>query len=267
MISNAGFELEHGTGWSRGLRPMLRRENGLWWRSRRWLVQSLLWTLLLNGLLFTALFVFPALQTPEGDPAITDDPVLVGAQLFLGVGMMALAVGAIILLQDTVLGEREGGTAEWVLSKPLSREAFILAKLVANLGGTLVTMILVPGLVGFLLFYLYDPQAMSPAGFAKAQATVAAHTWFYVTLTLMMGTLLSSRAAVLGLPFASLLGGGLVPIASLVRLSPWRLGQVALLVLEGQPLDGGGLTMIAATVLWSVLFVVVAVWRFSRTEI
>jgi ABC-type Na+ efflux pump permease subunit len=42
-------------------------------------------------------------------------------------GWMA-AFGVIILTQSDIVEEKLSGTAEWVLSSPLSRSAFILSK-------------------------------------------------------------------------------------------------------------------------------------------
>jgi hypothetical protein len=39
-----------------------------------------------------------------------------------------------------------------------------------------------------------------------------------------------------------------------------------MMVLYGQPLDSLALTMIAATAVWCIVFLAVAVWRFERTE-
>ena len=38
-------------GWRRGFANLLRRESDKWWRTRRWQVQSLLWLLIVNGIL------------------------------------------------------------------------------------------------------------------------------------------------------------------------------------------------------------------------
>jgi hypothetical protein len=51
-----------------------------------------------------------------------------------------------------------------------------------------------------------------------------------------------------------------------VQFTPWKLGNVALLPVMGQPLPPVAVTMLASTVVWSLLFIVVAIWQFNRQE-
>ncbi len=59
------------------------------------------------------------------------------------------AVGVVIIMQGVVVGEKKSGTAAWVLSKPVTRPAFILSKVIANSLGVLVTMVVLPGIVAY----------------------------------------------------------------------------------------------------------------------
>jgi hypothetical protein len=97
-------------------------------------------------------------------------------------------------------------------------------------------------------------------------AVIGLHSLFYLTLTLLLGVLVDSRGVLLAATFASLLGGGLVPFPALVRIAPWQLPQVGLLVLRGQALGAMELTMIIATAVWSVAFFLAALWQINRTE-
>ncbi len=38
-------------GFCRGFGNLFRKENGLWWRTRKWLVQTVIWLVLVNGIL------------------------------------------------------------------------------------------------------------------------------------------------------------------------------------------------------------------------
>ena len=60
MGSNAGeFQRVSERGWRNGLANLLRKENRTWWGSRRWLTQSLLWLVVVNGMVALALFALP----------------------------------------------------------------------------------------------------------------------------------------------------------------------------------------------------------------
>src|SRR5438045_9725128 len=72
-----------------------------------------------------------------------------GLQVFFAFAAQAAAMGAAILGMGTIISETQSGTAAWVLSKPLSRTAFITAKLLALSLRLMVIAILLQGLVAF----------------------------------------------------------------------------------------------------------------------
>jgi ABC-2 type transport system permease protein len=266
MSSNSEFQLVTGSGPWRGFSNLFQKENQAWWAPRRALTMAALWAALIDGLLALALFVLPHLTGPQGEPLIPEDPLQLGSEMFVGVFILALAIGIIVLLQDAIIGEKQMGTAAWVLSKPVSRSAFLGAKTAASLIGVLCLMILLPAIVGYFLFWLYEPGAIIPTNFAAAMGVVALHSFFYLTLTLLMGVLADSRGVLLAVTLGSLLGGGLVPFKELVQIAPWQLPQVGLLLLRGQALGTMEWTMIIATGVWSIAFLLVALWRINRIE-
>jgi ABC-2 type transport system permease protein len=266
MSSNTEFQMVVGNGRLRGFNNLLRRENQKWWPLRPALMRAFLWVLLLNGILALSLFVFPTLTDPNGNPVMDEDPLQMSSQLFAGLAAVGLAIGVIVALQDSIIEEVQLGTAAWVLSKPVSRTAFVAAKLVANVVGLLFLMVLPSALAAYGLFWLYEPGAFTWLNFAGMMAVVTLHALFYLTLTLLMGTLTTRRGVLLAVTLGSLLGGGMVPIKALVQISPWQLQQVGLMVLYDMPLDSMALTMIGATAVWCIIFLVTAVWRFERSE-
>ena len=62
-------------------------------------------------------------------------------------GATAIGIGVIVTVQGAIVGEKELGTAAWVISKPVSRASFIVAKLVGHGVGFLVTALVVPAVV------------------------------------------------------------------------------------------------------------------------
>ncbi len=266
MGSNSKFQLVAGNGQWRGFSNLFQKENKVWWTPHRALMLGALWVALLDGLLALVLFVLPHLTGPQGEPLLPEDPLQVGGEMFAGVSALALAIGIIVLLQDAVIAEKQMGTAAWVLSKPASRSAFLGAKAAASTIGMLGLMILLPGVIGYALFWLYEPGAVASAHFAGMMAVIAVHSLFYLTLTLLLGVLVDSRGILLAVTFTSLLGGGLVPFPALVRIAPWQLPQVGLLVLHGQALGAMELTMIIATAVWSIAFFFAALWQINRVE-
>jgi hypothetical protein len=110
MVANTELQRVELSGWRTGLANMLRKENSAWWSSRRWLVQSLLWTVIVNGFTALMLFVLPVMIEAVGGPE--QDILGMGLAGLFRLGALALAAGAIVLVQDAILGERQLGVTE-----------------------------------------------------------------------------------------------------------------------------------------------------------
>ena len=184
-------------------------------------------------------------------------------------------MAAIIMGQDAILGERNSGTAAWVLSKPLRRPAFILAKLIAYGMGLLMTWVVLPGAIAYLEFAVLGKVHLPIPGFAAALGLSYLNLLFHLTLTLMLATLFQGRGAVLAIPIVAVWGVMITPLGVLLAdVMPWRLlidlgknGAIPALggyLLQGSPLPT--VTPIIVTVVWCVLFTGVALWRFRREE-
>jgi len=233
--------------------------------TRRGVFHLALWTGLLGGALALALFVIPNAM-PEDELMTRADRLEAGRQFFFGLGAIATAIGAIVMLQDGLIEDRAAGTVELVLSKPLSRPAYVLGRLVPNLAAFMVTMIAVPAAIGAVLFAIVDP-AFTAWTFARAVVMLALHLVFYATLCILLGTLVRTRGPYLGIGLGILLGGTLVPVAAIVRFTPWKLSDLAILIAGGVPLPPDAPIMIASTAVWSVVFLAAAIYRMEQAEL
>ncbi len=253
-----------GRGWAVGLGNMLAKENGSWWRTRRWWILCVMWPVVLNGVI---------VMTMQGGMKAD-----AAAALFLGLAGAFLPIAAISLGQDSILRERHSGTAAWVLTKPVGRPAFILAKVIANGLGFLVTGIALPGVIACVQFAVFGGAQFMLPGFAAAMGLVYLNLLFYLAFALMLATLFNSRGPVLGITLGMLLGYQLLGMTPVGKYAPW-LGQImpwGLLsgfggnapligyLIAGQPLPT--VMPIVATAAWCVLFVLVGIWRFRREE-
>jgi hypothetical protein len=254
-----------GSDWRRGFAPISWREIKRWLATRRGVVHLILWSGLLGGALAFALFVVPNVM-PEEEAMTLADRLDAGRQFFFGLGAIATAIGAIVVLQDCFIEDKSGGTVELVLSKPLSRPAYVLGRLVPNLAAFLLTMIVVPGAIGYLLFAAVNPD-FSGASYVRALLLLALHLFFYANLAIMLGALLRSRGPYLGIGLGVLLGGTLVPVAAIVRFTPWKLADLAILIAAGTPTPADAPIMLASTVIWSGIFLAVAILRLQRAEL
>ena len=260
---NGVFQLKDGTGWSRGLDNLLGVELGRWFRTKKWWVQILLWAAIINAIL--ALVI---ISEDSGGAA----EMVVLFNVFLGV---FATFGVCILMQGVIVGEKQLGTAAWVLSKPVSRPAFLLAKLTANLAGVALTIVLIQGLIAYLLIYVGSGTMLPPLGFLGGLGVQLVHLFFYITLTLMLGAAFSKRGPVIAIPllflFAQELLMGVFPV--LKKALPWTLvvppdsseypSVAAALMTGSQP---PSYLPLVTTIGASVLFVALALWIFERQE-
>lgn len=247
-----------------GLSNQTRREAGTWWRTRRWWTQALLWIVLTNGLLAMMLWVIPRLETLEAS-ALAD--VSQTAAQFTGMAAMLASVGVVVLAQGLLIDERRLGLLEWMLSKPLARPALLLAKYGAHATAMLVVVVLVPW-VGVAAQLSAAEGARWPIGRTLgAVALIGMLVLFHLALVLALSTAFWSRGGVLALPLAGIVGTDLLvsAVPRLAEVLPWSLGRVA-----GAVLSDGVLVSVwpvVATVGWTVLCLVAAVWRMQRTEL
>lgn len=269
MVANSELQWVELSGWRTGLANLLAKENRAWWRSRRWLVQGLLWTVVVNGFVAFALFLVPFMaEMTEAAEAGELDPLANGVQALFQIGTMALAAGAIVLVQDAIIGERQLGVTEWLLSKPLSRSAYVLSKLLAHGLGILVVLVGLQGAIAYGLLSLAGGEPFPPAPYLVGMAGLALHTLFYLALTLMMGVLTDSRNKLLGMSLGMLLGGLLIAglLGNFAMLTPWSLVAALPAAVSGTPLPTSIWLPIGVTAGLSIIFVAVALYKFERVE-
>ena len=275
MTANVVFERAAQGGALRGFGNLYRKEHRAWWGTRRWWINALLWTVLLGGL--TALMLFAAAdEVSDASPAEIAQAggevgymLMLGLDMFFQFGVPVLAIGTIVLLQDTVVGDRQSGMAAWLLSKPVTRRAYVLAKATANGLGVLVLLIALPSVVVYGLLSLRLAALYPALHFLAGVGLLTIHTLFYLTLTLMLGTLFNGRGPILGITLASVLGGGMLGslIEPLSYVMPWMLPNLARAAAAGEALPAGlGTAAVVATILWSYLFIFVALYQFDKVE-
>jgi ABC-type transport system involved in multi-copper enzyme maturation permease subunit len=177
---------------------------------------------------------------PQSGPDTTN-PLVLGILLFVLIGGLATGTGAIILMQGAVIDEKKSGTAEWILSKPVSRSAFIWAKLCATGLAALLIMIVLQGVVAYLLVSARLGNAPPLIPFASGIALLGLHLLFYLALTLMLGTLFDGRGPVLGIPLGILFGAQIV-----MRLAPWLVQFMPWLIIIPAGQNTLSLAMLAA---------------------
>lgn len=263
-------------GWLRGFDNLLDHEHRLWWGGRKWLLQLLIWFLLING--SVAFLGIAAITSKDalkeaGAPEFTPESIyMMEIQAFFQFASLCTAVGAVISSQGAIIQEKQMGTAAWILSKPVSRSAFVLAKMIAQASAFLVLAEIVPTIVFCIETYLLAGIVPAPLDLLAGMGVWALLVLFYLTLTIMLGTFFNSRGAVLGIALGFMFAGFVIPNVwpDVAMIFPWMLGQLALLLALGPnapgPIPPSAIIPVIATILWMVIFVALALWGFRKEE-
>ena len=270
MASNDALRAVPSGGVLQGYGNLAAKETGGWWKTRRWLMNVLIWGAIVNGLLAMVLWVAP--QSGAEAPVPHRELAQTAVELFLVMGALAPAVGVVIMGQDAIIDEKKSGTAAWILSKPISRSAFVLAKFFSHALGVLVTMVLIQGALAYAQIAAKTGQPPALLAWLGALALIFLFLLFFLALTLMLGAFFNARGPVIGIPLALLFGyqlflgvlpqlGDVLPYVLTISLGPTRTA-LALQLLAGKPLNNP--VPIALTVGWIVLFLGVAIWRLSH---
>jgi ABC-2 type transport system permease protein len=98
-------------GWRMGFGNLLRKDLQQWFGTRTWIRQGLMWSLILGGM--TYLVISESTAGPE-------ENLVAAINLYSIMGSIFASIVIVIFSSGTIIGERERGTAEWVLSKPVS---------------------------------------------------------------------------------------------------------------------------------------------------
>ncbi len=248
--------------WRQGLKNLLNAGLKRWWTTNTWWVQSLTWTgitlMLLSG------FVIGAA-----------DEVAFSSYLVFGlvIGLFA-PIAVVIITQDAIVGEKQSGTAAWILSKPVTPIAFILSKFISNLLGMLCTMVLIPGAAGYILIGVLTGVFPQPGGFLAGLAVLALNITFFLTLSLMLGALFDHPAAVIAIPLGFQFGQQFVlgALGKAAVFMPWALSlpineeshSVVEALMAGMPVPSWGPVILVGIL--TILCFVISVVKFADQE-
>ncbi len=252
--------------WTAGLINLAGREAATWWSGGRWRLHSLVWSVILAGLLALMVWVLPAVLEGAGVQAADGDVTATVVQ-FPELVAVIVAIGVVLLCHGLLLDERRNGVLEWLLSKPVARPAVILAKFLGQGSGLLATVVAIPWLVVHLVLSLAIGELWNPLHSLAVAGVLALVVAFHLALVLALSTLTSSRVVILALPIVAVVAAdgliGVVP--ELFHVVPWSLGAVAsVLLVEGVLISGWP---IVATVGWTLVLLAAGAATLQRAEL
>ena len=254
-----------------GLSVLVRKELLESWRTMRLPIVGGLFLLVGLTSPLLARFLPEIITAAAGDqlPAIPiPTPVAAdaAAQLWKNLAQFG-AFAAIVLAMGSVATERDRGTAAFVLSKTVSRGAFLGAK-AAALGLVLAICVALAVAVGwFYTAILFEPL---PVGGWIAFAVLA---WLglaaWAAITFLASTVTGSTAAAAGIGFGALLVLSLVAaIPNVGRFLPGGLAPPATALAAGASVAAGDVVVPAvSTFVLIAVAVGAAAWSFRRQEL
>jgi ABC-2 type transport system permease protein len=254
---------------------MLRKELGEWFRTHRWLWQILIWLIIINGFVGFILFVIPMLESfmPGINASIeksytTLPPGAKGIEYYFTIAVFTGTIGVIILAQDEIIQEKQSGTVAWILSKPAARQGFVLSKLLSNTFGALIFIVAIPALVVLAQIYLDIRLVMPLIPFLAGTGVLMLGLFFYISLVIMLGVLFESRGPVMGISFGILIGGLFIAplIPQIMYVLPASIDKIAEVLVLGIPLPAMFVSQVISTAVLSIVFILVALWRFQHKE-
>ena len=256
-----------------GFAVLLRKELTEAWRTRRLPLLAIMFVLI--GLVspLTAKFLPDILKAALGDqagsiPLPAADASQAVAQLQKNLGQLG-ALAAIALAMGAVSGELDKGTAALVLAQPVSRSAFLVAKLVA-----VGIVLAITTALGMAVAWIYTTvlfEALPVGGWVALFALTWLALFAYAALTLWASAATGSTTAAAGLGFVALIGLNLAAVVPAVeRVLPAGLAGPAAQLATGVTADLDPAKLGTAVVGSAVVVAVAAVGAvaaFRRREL
>jgi ABC-2 type transport system permease protein len=249
-----------------GLRVLVRKELLEQWRTMRLVIVTVVF--LAFGIMSPVFAKYTpelikALVPPNQLPLELPAPTVADAiaQFAKNVGQ-TLTVAAILLSMGAIATEKERGTAAFILTKPASRGAFVVAKLV-GVATTLAVAMAVSGIAS----YAYTTWLFSapPAGGYLAMCVLLWLSLLAVAAITLLGSALTRSAIAAGaIGFAAYLG--LAVVSALPTIGPYTppgLQGPALQLALGEPVSdlAGPLVVNALIVVGATLLAWLALRR------
>lgn len=211
-----------------------------------------------------ALLRMTAQQQPEVVIRLPDPTTVDAYAGFLG-NLLQLALLAVIITgAAAVAGERRGGTAILVLTKPLSRTSFVWAKALADLVLLLVATAVGTALCVAVTLALFDASHI--AAFLGSVALWLALAAMFVCLMLWLSAALDRQAAAAGVGIG--VYAALFALTAFPLLRDWS--PAGLFAANTSLLMGEEVALarpLAVTLAIAIVFLLLAAWSFRRKEL
>jgi ABC-2 type transport system permease protein len=250
--------------WLAGAPVIFRKELGEWFRTRRFLVSAALTTLMLSSVPMLFFLHEGGLHDGRVDSGY---PGLLRAWTALSLTLASYLVVALVM--GVMVKEEESGTAQWVLTKPVSRVGYVLAKYAATLLVVEIAVVLIPG-----VFFVGLTGAIESAGIRNwnviglIAGLCALNAAVAVAFVFAFSAHLRSTAPIAGIAIAI----GFLPLfffgivdQKVTSLFPVNMGAIASHAADGEPLRPWAPVVVSAVVV--LVSPIIASWSINRRQL
>jgi ABC-2 type transport system permease protein len=247
--------------WYAGMKNLIKRELYHERNKMYWIQQLLVWVLTTNGLVAIVLGV------PNGMVEGKEAMYIVSLATYYSMLALVISIFVPILLQGIIIDDKLSGTTAWILSKPVSKKSYLLSKLTSAILAIIVVSVIINGAIGYGVFGAFGYTINKP-GFLMTLGLTSVVVVYFASLTVMLGTLTTSRGKVLAVAVG--LGMGAQIIANffplVMFLIPFALPVMGIGFITGTSVAGIEVILISAAV-QIVAFTAIALFEFDRTEL
>jgi ABC-type Na+ efflux pump permease subunit len=178
-----------------GLAGLLRGEMTRW-LGRRGLIHLIAWTVVIQGVLYV--------DTVHNSDAAADWR---GFDLLVHLWWIGVPLTSIAIAQNALVEERADDTAPWVLSKPVSRSAYVVGKILGTTIGIVAIGIVLQAAIAYAWLPAVEPETGLPIArpelghYVVVLGVLALVALMFVALTVSLTTIVPWRgpAAAVGL--------------------------------------------------------------------
>ena len=231
----------------------------------------------IQGVIFAAiLLVFGATSVlmqkfipklvPENLAEAFEPSLMAGLADYVGNSLQMGSIVAILITIAALAGERESGTLELLLARPVSKLQIILAKFFAR-----VSYVFLGNLIAGLVTWYYAVYLFEPFPFGKIMLSalaISVVTSFVVGLTMIFSAWTTSKISAAFGSGAVALGLAILPTVKSPYdlISPFKYGEVARQSLLGEVTATGYLTNLGAIAGFTVFCLTLTVLVFRKVE-
>jgi len=235
---------------------------------RLWVVPGVLVFLGLSTPVLAAVTPTILKMTAERQPGVViryPDPTSIDAYTqFMG-NLIQLALLVVIITgAAAVAGERRGGTAVLVLTKPLSRTSFVWSKAIANLAVLVLATVIGTALCVLVTVALFDTAHI--VALVQSVAVWLALAAMFVCLMVWLSAALDRQAAAAGAGIAVYVA--LFVLTGFPALRDWT--PAGIFTANTALIKGEDVSLarpVAVTLVLAVVFLLLAAWSFRRKEL